>query len=181
MYTGNISVRYARALLSFAKENKEETQVYNEMLMLLHQMKAVVALVNSLNSPIISLSKKAMLLETACGIDVSNSTSRFIKLVLSQKREDMLRYICLQYIDMYRKEKHILPITLMLAQPIDAETSERIKKLIRIKTHDEVEFTVVIDPKQIGGFILDTDGYRLDASVLSQLDSIRSQLVRQKL
>jgi ATP synthase delta (OSCP) subunit. len=58
MYTGNISVRYARALLSFAKENKEETQVYNEMLMLLHQMKAVVALVNSLNSPIISLSKK---------------------------------------------------------------------------------------------------------------------------
>jgi F0F1-type ATP synthase, delta subunit (mitochondrial oligomycin sensitivity protein) len=77
---------------------------------------------------------------------------------------------------MYRKEKHILPITLTLAQPIDAETSERIKKLIRIKTHDEVEFTVVIDPKQIGGFILDTDGYRLDASVLSQLDSIRSQL-----
>ncbi|MGD9772300.1 MAG: F0F1 ATP synthase subunit delta [Parabacteroides sp.] len=181
MYIGNISVRYARALLAYAKENKEETQVYDEMQMLLHQMKAMIELVNSLNSPIISQSKKAMLLETACGIDVSNSTSRFIKLVLSQKREDLLRYIILQFIDMYRKENHILPIRLTLAQPIDLETSQRLKELINIKTHDSVEFTVVIDPKQIGGFILDTDGYRLDASVLSQLDSIRSQLIRQNL
>jgi F-type H+-transporting ATPase subunit delta len=36
---------------------------------------------------------------------------------------------------------------------------------------------VTVDPDLIGGFVFELDGRRLDASVRSQLDRIRRQLV----
>ena len=45
--------------------------------------------------------------------------------------------------------------------------------------HDSVELNNVVDPSIIGGFILEADSKRLDASVGSQLREIRKQLVKQ--
>ena len=177
MNTGSVSVRYARALLAFAIKQNAENDVYNEVNMLLTHLKTVPELNNVLNSPIISTEKKEEVIRTASGIHLSDTFSRFIRLVLVQKRETLFSIICLLYIDLYRKEKKIVHVTLTLAKPADSDIQDRITRMVEDKVADKVEFVLEIKPELIGGFILDSNGYQLDASVAPQLNSIKNEWI----
>jgi F-type H+-transporting ATPase subunit delta len=48
--------------------------------------------------------------------------------------------------------------------------------MVELKTNGTVEFNTEVDPSIIGGFILEYDTYRLDASVKHKLQTILSQL-----
>ena len=50
------------------------------------------------------------------------------------------------------------------------------RQMVEKKTKGTVEFETEVNPDIIGGFILEYDTYRLDASVQSQLRSILTQL-----
>ena len=50
------------------------------------------------------------------------------------------------------------------------------QKMVEAKIQGTVEFVTEIDPDIIGGFILEYDTYKMDASVKSKLRSILSQL-----
>ena len=50
------------------------------------------------------------------------------------------------------------------------------KQMVERKTHGTVEFNTEVDPDILGGFILEYDTYRMDASVKSKLNSILVQL-----
>lgn len=177
MNVGSVSVRYARALLAFAKKQNAEEEVYKEVNMLLAQLKTVPELDNVLNSPIISTQNKEEVLRTASGIKISETFSRFIRLVLAQKRETLFTIICLLYIDLYRKDKRIVHVTLTMAKPAEPEIEARITQMVEKNMAEKVEFVLEIKPELIGGFILDSNGYQLDASVASQLISIRKQWI----
>ncbi len=51
--------------------------------------------------------------------------------------------------------------------------------MVQHKTQGTVEFNTEIDPNLIGGFVLEYDTYRLDASVKRQLRSILKELKKQ--
>lgn len=97
MDIGIVASRYAKALLRFASDNQEEAQVYAEMQQLdqnfrgAHQMKSI------LNSPVLSEPQKIDLLcaaATAKGAHrVSQSTARFIELVVNKKRADLFHFL----------------------------------------------------------------------------------------
>ena len=48
--------------------------------------------------------------------------------------------------------------------------------MVESKTNGTVEFETEVNPEIIGGFILEYDSYRMDASVKSKLNSILTQL-----
>ena len=50
------------------------------------------------------------------------------------------------------------------------------KSLVHANTAGTVEFKVKVDPDVIGGFILEYDTYRMDASVKTKLNSVLAQL-----
>lgn len=50
------------------------------------------------------------------------------------------------------------------------------KQMVEHKTNGTVEFNTEVDPDIIGGFILEYDTYRMDASVKSKLNNILIQL-----
>ena len=50
------------------------------------------------------------------------------------------------------------------------------KSMVERKTQGTVEFLTEVNPDIIGGFILEYDTYRMDASVKSQLNSILKKL-----
>ena len=50
------------------------------------------------------------------------------------------------------------------------------KAMVESKTHGTVEFNTEVDPNIIGGFILEYDTYRMDASVKTKLNTILNQL-----
>ncbi len=176
MDIGVISTRYARALLKSAVDAKFDAQVYQEMMTLAKSYTDVPMLRQTIDNPMLDKSKKQTLLETATGGTPSKLTQTFIALVLKEDRENMVQFMAYSYVTLYRKQKNIIRGKLTTAARVSAETEQKMRQMVESKTQGTVEFETEVNPDIIGGFILEYDTYRMDASVKSKLNNILNQL-----
>ncbi len=176
MDLGVISVRYARALLNSATDMKQEDIVYMEMQLLVQSYLQVEDLRSTIDNPMLEKDKKEILLLTACGGNVTDLTKRFLQLVLKEDRENTLQFMAASYVTLYRKQKNITRGKLTTAVAVSPETETKMKAMVESRTHGTVEFNTEVDSDIIGGFILEYDTYRLDASVKTKLNTILNQL-----
>ena len=87
-----------------------------------------------------------------------------------------MQLIASSYITLYREQKNIIHGRLITAAAVSPETEAKMKRMVERKTQGTVEFLTEVNPDIIGGFILEYDTYRMDASVKSQLNSILKKL-----
>lgn len=80
------------------------------------------------------------------------------------------------YIDLYREDKNILVGKLTTAV-ISRRLEKHLVELVGSRTQGKVEMETHIDPELIGGYIIELEGYRLDASVANQLKRIKQQFI----
>ena len=175
MDLGMISVRYARALLKASLMAKAEDVVYQDMLTLRTSYIQVPQLRHALDNPTLKSSEKEKLLLTAMG-KPSDMSQKFIKLVLNEGRENHLQFIANSYITLYRESKNIINGKLTTAVPVSEKMEQKMKQMVEQRTSATVEFETVVDPEIIGGFILEYDTFRMDASVKNQLATMRKLL-----
>ena len=176
MDLGVISVRYARALLKAALADRQEDELYRDMQKLSQSFLEVPELRFTIDNPMLVKDKKQALLETACGPDASPLAKRFIALVLKEDRGNALQFMAASYITLYRKHKNITRGKLITATAVSLEMENRMKRLVENKTNGSVEFNTEVDKDIIGGFILEYDTYRMDATVKSKLRRIAAEL-----
>ena len=176
MDLGVISVRYARALLKGALAEKQEDELYKEMQILYKSYLEVSELRTTIDNPMLAKEKKQKVLEIACDDDITNLTKRFIDLVLKKDREFALQFMAASYITLYRKFKNITRGKLITAADVSLETVEKMKRMVENRTRGTVEFNTEVDKELIGGFVLEYDDYRMNASVKSKLRRILSDL-----
>ena len=176
MDIGVISVRYARALLKSATDAKIEDAVYTEMQQLAKSYVEVPQLRFTIDNPMLSKDKKEMLLLTAVGSKPSDLTKTFIQLVLKEDRESVMQFIANSYVTLYRQQKNVIRGRLITAAAVSAETEQNMRQMVESKTNGTVEFETEVNPDIIGGFILEYDSYRMDASVKTKLNSILTPL-----
>ena len=176
MDLGIISTRYARALLKSTAGTGLEQQVYQEMMTVAKNYADVPALRQAIDNPMLDKDTKESLLLTACGEQPSDLTKAFIRLVLKENREPMMQFIANSYVTLYRQQKNIINGRLITATAVSPATEQRMRQMVESKTNGTVEFETEVNPDIIGGFILEYDSYRMDASVKSQLNSILNTL-----
>ena len=176
MDNGKISVRYARALLSHAMEQQCETEVYEGLVRLCDNYSPSINLFNEvLSNPMIDSTAKLQLLQTAVGEPVHPCLARFLEFVTEKKREDKIFLIALKYQEMYRKVKHLVRADVTTAAEIDDKALERIRDYVRRTFQCETEMRVKVDPTLIGGFMLDIEHNRMDASIRGQLEKLKTE------
>jgi len=176
MNDGVISVRYARALLKSANEQKEEDNVYRDMMTLATSYLKVPQLKFTIDNPMLPKDKKKQLLLTASGEKPSALTERFLDLVLQEDRESILQFMANSYVTLYKQQKNVVSAKLITATTVTPETEQKMRDMVESRTKGNVEFNTEINPDIIGGFILEYDTYRLDASVQSHLREILNNL-----
>ena len=157
MDIGVISVRYARALLKSATEQQLDDAVYQEMQLLAKSYIDVPQLRQTIDNPMLSKDKKETLLLTAVGGEPTPLTRAFIALVLKEDREPVMQFIA-------------------NAARVSPATEQKMRQMVESKTNGTVEFETEVNPDIIGGFILEYDTYRMDASVKAKLNSILTTL-----
>lgn len=178
---GIIAVRYAKALLKFAVENGEQEVVYAEMQQLSTHLLKVPALAEALHNPTL---KAETLKELLCAAVVSKSKSavsqtidRFFSLLLENKRSDLMLFVAKTYQTIYRKQNQITGARLITAVRPSDNTVARMQQLVGENTGGQVDFEVEVDPSLQGGFILEYDTYRMDASVKGRLAQLKRALL----
>ena len=176
MDIGVISVRYARALLKSATDAKIETDVYKEMQTMAKTYVEVPQLKQTIDNPMLSKDTKQQLLLTAVGEKPCELTKAFISLVLKEDRENVMQFIANSYVTLYRQQKNVIRGRLITAAAVSPATEQKMRQMVESKTNGTVEFETEVNPDIIGGFILEYDTYRMDASVKSKLNSILNTL-----
>lgn len=177
MDNGKISVRYARALLETAKNQQCEDKVYEGLVRLSHNYSFAINTFNEvLSNPMISPEEKKQLLRNTIGDPVHPCLQRFIEFVTEKRRENKILLIALKYQEMYRKEKNIVKADVTTAAELDERTLQRLRDFVKETFHAEVEMHLKVDPTLIGGFTLDIEHDRLDASIVGQLNKLKKEL-----
>ena len=169
-------MRYARALLKSATDTKQEDMVYQNMITMAKSFVDVPALRHTIDNPMLSKDKKEALLTVAAGEKPCQLTKAFIALVLKEDRENVMQFMANSYITLYRKQKNVIRGKLTTAARVSVETEQKMRQMVESKTNGTVEFETEVNPDIIGGFILEYDTYRMDASVKSKLNNILQTL-----
>lgn len=179
MIAGLIPHRYAKALYKFALDTDKTREIYDEMKNVVDAFRANPDLEKILSNPFVDSADKEKLLLNAAGEAPEQDYCRFVKLILDHKREDMAYLMALAYRDIYRRENKISQVVITTAVSLPQPEMEKLRAVVRNSFKDTTfEFTEHIDPELIGGFVIDVDSTRMDASVSGELEQLRQNLLR---
>jgi F-type H+-transporting ATPase subunit delta len=176
MNTGVVSMRYAKALFAYAKEQSVEDAIYRNMLQLMATLQQVKELAAMLAAPTLSKDERVRLLCSA--VDSSAVYEDFMRLVVDEERESLLIFIAHCYVSLYRKAKNIVAVRITTAEPLGEEFCDRVGAAFAPEGAT-VELQNVVDEGVVGGFIYETETHRLDASIRRQLRDIETEFVKQ--
>lgn len=107
MDIGIVSMRYAKALMEYAKSTGTEDRLYAEMRMLSRSFEKHPDLRTALENPVLSVQEKFSLICAATVGDApaERELARFIMLVLKNRRESFLQYILLELFGFIQKRQ----------------------------------------------------------------------------
>jgi len=175
MNAGIISNRYAKAIFQYALERNEESKLREEFKILSEQFVAVPLLKSVLDDPTVSTAVKIDVLVTAAGKKISDTYLQVVSMIVKNGRAHYMRSIALMYDKVYRKAKNRVILKLITTEPASDEIKKNLVKLIN-KNEEQVDFAAKTDEDIIGGFILEIEDLRLDASTKNQLNQLRLEL-----
>ena len=180
MDLGIISMRYAKALLRFSQENKEEEQVYAEMQDLAKPFQLCPTLQKALLNPTAGDEEKVRLLTVAtCGEGtLTASSARFLQMVVKNRRADVMLFVANSFCTLYRKDKHLVKARLVVSTAVDDAVITRLRQMVESRQQGDIQFEMEVRPEIQGGFILEYGTYRLDASLRSQINKLKRQLAQ---
>lgn len=179
MNDGLIPRRYAKALYKFALENGNDAKLYTLMGNIVREFEAQPELGKVMANPFIPSDQKEKLVVTAAGAPKEHPVlSRMVALLQENHRLDMTADIARAYLTIYRDAKNIHSVTVTSAAPLDEATEKRIASVVtKHLGGGSMEYSSRVDPQLIGGFTVNIDNNKLDASVANELKQMRLKLL----
>ena len=207
MNTGPIAHRYAKALLKYVQEDfsscdmstgpgraeiphggdmrsisgvvhtSSSELVYSQACILVLRMQEIRQLADAVQKhPEVSLDRKLEILESALGEPMADALRRFVVLVYEHKRIEHFERMLYSFIEQYRSANGIMVGKLVTAAPV-AGLKERLQTALSEKTGVSVLLEEDVNPGILGGFVLNIDDLRVDASVEGQFRLLRRELL----
>ena len=86
--------------------------------------------------------------------------------------------MALAFLAIYRKANRIYSVTVTSASEMTKTEVERIKAIVsqHLPQNSKMEFIATINPALLGGFVVNIDNERLDASIKNELEQLRLKL-----
>lgn len=172
--------RYAKALLLQAESEGVVEALYGLLKSAVEGVLVAPEVKRVLASPTHTKEQKMGVLTNLSEQEWPALWERFVTLVLAGDRGNYIAQIARRYLAQYREKHNIVVVRLTTTKPAEAETLERIVRLVKehYGTAVEVELVERVDPTIEGGFVLSVGDHRLDASLKGQIDKIRTQLLK---
>ncbi len=170
----SVSSRYAKSLLELAQEQDKLETVYQDILTIKELLKNR-ELFAVIKSPVIPPDKKIKVMDALLQDRVDDLSLRWIRLIIKKERSEYLLYIAQSFIEQYKTVKNISTVHIISAAPLDDQLIDKIKDKIHGEgmIDGEIELVEAVDPSLIGGFVMEFDGYRYDASISWLLNDLQ--------
>jgi len=180
MTNQQVADRYAKSLLDLAVES-DKLEIIRKDVDELISMGSNRDLALLLQSPVVNATKKkAVMTELLGQVGADELTKSFVNVLITKGREGDLLGIMSAFDGQYNKMKKISSVYVTSATALSAESLAAIRQQLidAGKTEANVEIFTRVDPKLMGGFVLEFGGKVYDASVAHKLNQIRKELAR---
>ncbi|MDR1678941.1 MAG: F0F1 ATP synthase subunit delta [Prevotellaceae bacterium] len=177
MNLGKISGRYAHALYALAEEKSLTEQIFKQFTHLSEIFVQLPQLSAALANPMYSAADKEKLLVTATGAKTDSLLADFFNFVIAKGRAEFMVFMVSSYIDRYRKDKKIVLGKITSAVTLSDDALAKVKQLVSKLYNSDVNLTASTNSELIGGFVLELNNSRYDASVRTELNEIKQQLI----
>lgn len=167
---------YAKAILDIARESNIVDVVLSDMNYLSRLTSESREFDLLLQSPIVNAQKKQQVIENVTKSNVHNTTSQFLNLLVNKGREGSLSEIAASYQEQYNELNNLKTVTVTTASKMNDEMRASVSaKAQEFAVGKKVSINEVVNEEIIGGFILEVDDKRYDASVRNSLNKIKNQ------
>jgi len=166
------ALRYAKAALSLAKEQGKEEKVNQDMDLINSTIAESKDLQSFLNNPVYKAEDKLKAIEAIFGDKIDKITKGIIKLLIKNKRLNLLPFVAKQYQHLFKQAQNVVSAVVTTAVPLTEKLKEKVLEKIKKETNNKVSLQNTIDNSIIGGFILQIGDKQIDASVLGKLNNL---------
>ncbi len=169
-----VALRYAKAVLDLAVDNKATTAVEKDMRSIMATITDSKELRSMLASPVINGETKKEALN-AIFKGGSEITKGLINTLTANKRISLLNEVAFKYIILNEKLKGEGVAYVTTAVALTPELEKKVIQQLAKITDDKVTIENKIDESIIGGFILRVGDLQYDASVANKLSDIKRE------
>ena len=170
--------RYANAIIGVAAETKAIDAVQKDFQMMDAIIRDSADFRAFLKSPVINAEKKKKVLTEIFSKAVSELTMKFIILLASKGREDVLPEIIRQYSRLRDERLGILDVKLEAVVPLTKTQEQEITGRLEKSSKKKVRLTTVLNPSLKGGFTVQAEDRVWDASVRHELEALKERLIQ---
>lgn len=174
MNESRAAIRYAKAILDLAVDNKTTDAVEKDMRSVLNTLRDSKELHQMMASPVVSSeAKKSVLLEIFKG---SNAiTTGLIDILVSNKRIGLFNDVAEKYIILNEELKGEGVAFVTTAVPLSADLEKKILAKISGLTLNKVVVKNFVDESIIGGFVLRMGDMQFDSSIATKLSNLKRE------
>jgi F-type H+-transporting ATPase subunit delta len=170
-----IAVRYAKALFELSLEQNSLEQTNLDML-IVHDVCAENREFRlMLSSPIIKSDKKQGVMKSLFEAKLGKLSLAFLNIITAKRRENFIEPIASQFLLLYKEYKGILSVILTTVVEADDNIRNKIKTMVGVFTHKEIDLIEEIKKDIIGGFILRFGQYQFDNSIRKKIMKLKRE------
>lgn len=175
MKDARVALRYAKAILSLAKNTKAESEINTDMQFIAATISENKEFEMLLKSPVVKSSDKIKVLNALFSVKVHKITLDLFKVLQENKRIAILAPVAMQYSVLYNKFKNIqiakVTTAIALSKEVEAKVLEKVVALTGSNALIENE----VNPAILGGFILRVGDIQYDASISHNLKELKKE------
>lgn len=177
MNYAKIGVRFAKALFLTAVEENALENVHQDMQIIKQLITENPSFTTFLNTPILKPSEKKHFFESVFNKQVHPLVLRFLFLLTEHRRENRLSDIIRNFNALYLNYKNTLSANLITTIKADEAMMNQFKEKLQQMLQKTILLQNTINEKMDGGFILQVEDMEFDASVKTQLNKIKNNLI----
>lgn len=168
-----VASRYAKSLIDLAIETKQLEQVRKDMLLIKEVCNSNHDFVLLLESPVVKTDKKMNIFKSVFEGKISATTTAFLSLLATKKREGYIDDVARAFDDQYKKHMNITSVIVETAMAIDDQRRKEIMELVKKQVNGQIELVEKINNELIGGFVLTINDKQIDQSVKRKLNDLK--------
>ncbi|NNC83102.1 MAG: ATP synthase F1 subunit delta [Flavobacteriales bacterium] len=171
-----VASRYAKSLISLAKDEGQLESVHEDMTLVRNTVDENRELALLLDSPIVKGDKKLVILQQIFAGKIGAMSQKFIDILVRKHREHLIDDVAEEVQKQYLVLKGVVRAEVVSAIPLSEEERNEVLRVVKqIDGRSEVQLKETVDTSIIGGFIITVGDKMVDQSVVGRLEKYRQK------
>lgn len=173
----HVAAAYARSILDLANEQQQADAVGQEMRDLGQLFEQTEGFAELLANPGVAESERRTLLDRAFRGRLSPLVMNLLGVMQDKGRLPMVRHVARVYQELLDAQQGNVEVEVTVAQSLSEQQQRDLRQRIGETLGKNIVMHETVDPQIIGGLVLRVRDRLIDASVRTQIDSMREKIL----